>query len=99
MALNIDHKVPAQEKRRRSQMLLDLSTKKWEAFYKKHIGLDADVLLEHSRMKGLMHGYTDNYIKVEVPIISEVDNRIVRVRLGDFNDKHTALKAIILNNE
>ena len=37
-----------------------------------------------------MSGFTDNYIKVELAN-SQLDNTIVNVRLGDWNDKGDAL--------
>ena len=32
-----------------------------------------------------IHGYTDNYIRVGLPYQSALANRIVRVRLGEFD--------------
>ena len=46
-----------------------------------------------------MHGFTENYIRVELPMKqadSELDNQIVEVRLGDFNRDKTALMAEII---
>ena len=96
MALKIPHKVSPEEKHRRSQQLLDLSQAKWEAFYRKHIGREAEVLLEKSRTGGVMHGFTGNYIRVELPLKGDWDNRIVRVRLEDFNADRSALRATLL---
>ena len=39
-----------------------------------------------------MHGFTANYIRVETEAHPDWDNRLVRVRLGDFNEDGTALK-------
>ena len=47
-----------------------------------------------------MHGFTPNYIRVELPAREareEFDNEIIRVCLGDFNADGTALKAILTN--
>ena len=96
MALRIAHKVSAEEKHLRSRRLLELSDTKWEAFYRRHIGQEAEVLLEHSRTPGVMHGFTPNYIRVELPVGEHWDNRIVRVRLGDFNADRSALRATLL---
>ena len=44
-----------------------------------------------------MHGFTKNYIRVELPPSPDndrLDNQLVRVRLGGFNHNKTALKAI-----
>lgn len=43
-----------------------------------------------------MHGFTDNYIRIETEHNDELDNCLVTVRLGDFNEDGTALKASLL---
>ena len=43
-----------------------------------------------------MHGFTDNYIRVELDHDDQLDNRLVRVRMGEFNEEGTALKGIIV---
>ena len=96
MALKIEHSVSPEEKHRRSQRLLELSDAKWEAFYRRYIGTEAEVLLERSRTEGVMHGFTANYIRVELPVEGNLDNQIVRVRLGDFNVDRSALRATLL---
>ena len=96
-ALKIDHKVSPDEKHRRSQLLLNLSDEKTEAFYARHIGREATVLLEHPKPGQPFHGFTDNYVRVEVADApAHMDNQLVRVRLGDFNEDKTALKATII---
>ena len=96
-ALKIAHKVSSEEKHRRSQLLLELSDQKTEAFYARHIGGEAMVLLEHPKPGQPFHGFTDNYVRVEVDGAEAcMDNQLVRVRLGDFNDDKTALKTTII---
>ena len=91
-ALRIDYVVSPEEKHRRSQLLLDLSDKKTIAFYKQHIGMEKIVLAEKARANVPMHGFTDNYIRVEMPHDNNLDNQLIKVRLGDFNEDMTALK-------
>lgn len=95
-ALKIDYVVPAEEKHRRSQCLLSLSDEKTKAFYSRHIGQEADVLMEKSKTGSPMHGFTANYIRVELPYDMTLDNHLVHVRLGDFNEDGTALKGEVL---
>lgn len=95
-ALKIDYVVSADEKHRRSQQLLALSEEKTRAFYARHIGKEAVVLMEKSKAGVPMHGFTDNYIRVELPHDDSLDNHLVRVRLGEFNEEGTALKGMIL---
>ena len=99
-ALEIPHKVRPEEKQERSQKILDLSESITHAFYERYIGKVRPVLLEHSKSKRTMHGFTDNYIRVEIDLPEGVqsnmlDNTIVNVRLGEFNADGTALKGEI----
>ena len=100
-ALEIPHKVRPEEKKERSQKILDLSESITHAFYNRYIGKVRPVLLEHSKSKRTMHGFTDNYIRVEITLpegVSSdmVDNTIVNVCLGEWNEEGTALKGEVL---
>ena len=90
-ALKIDYVVSPEDKHERSQRLLALSDEKTHAFYERHIGREAVVLMEHSKDGAPMHGFTDNYIRVELSRNDALDNHLVRVRLGEFNADGTAL--------
>lgn len=97
-ALKIPYVVSDHDKKQRSKRLLDLSATKTEAFYARHIGQDAEVLFEKAANGKAMHGFTRNYIRVELPPSPDndrLDNQIVNVRLGDFNYNKTSLKAIL----
>lgn len=96
-ALEIDHVVDPKVKHERSQRLLVLSDEKTVAFYRQHIGQTAQVLLEHSKPGTPMHGFTQNYVRVEVEGENEkLDNKLVEVRLGELNEEGTALKGHII---
>ena len=90
-ALKIDHVVSPEEKHRRSKLLLDLSDSKLRAFYTSHQGQVMPVLLERPKPNMPMHGFTPNYIRVEVPRDDSLDNHIVDVRLGEWNADGNAL--------
>lgn len=99
LALKIPYIVSDTEKKRRSKLLLDLSEEKRLAFYESHIGTLADVLFEKSNRGRSMHGFTRNYIRVELPASiarESYDNQIIKVRLKGFNHDKSALKAEIL---
>ena len=55
--------------------------------------------MEHSKKRGVMHGFTDNYIRVELHVDPSVtktlDNTIVDLVLGDWNEKGDALVATL----
>lgn len=95
-ALKIDYVVSPEEKHKRSQRLLALSDEKTKNFYRQFIGKEAKVLMEKSKAGVPMHGFTDNYIRIETEHNDELDNCLVTVRLGDFNEDGTALKASLL---
>lgn len=95
-ALKIEHSVSPEEKHRRSQRLLELSDEKTHAFYARHIGQTMPVLLERPKPGQPMHGFTPNYIRVEVPHNDALDNRVVTVCLGGFNEDGTALSGEII---
>lgn len=93
-ALRIPYTVDEQEKKRRSKLLLDMSDQKLHAFYEAHIGHDTEVLLEKATRGKAMHGFTPDYVRVELPARladESLDNMIVKVRLAGFNAKHDAL--------
>ncbi len=95
-ALKIDYVVSPEEKHQRSQRLLALSEKKLHDFYALHIGQEAKVLLEKPKPGMLMHGFTDNYIRVELDAEHSLDNHMAEVKLGGFNEDGTALKATMI---
>ena len=96
-ALKIPYTVKPQDKHERVQRLIALSGKKRTAFYERYIGAKRSVLFEHTVHGGKIHGFTDNYIRVEVPAeyADNLDNRIVDVELGDFNADKSALQGTL----
>ena len=95
-ALRIPYVVNDKDKRERSHRLLELSDQKTHAFYARHIGQEAEVLFEKATRGKLMHGFTKNYLRVELSPTdakAEYDNQLLTVRLGDFNHDGSALRA------
>jgi len=93
-ALRIPYTVSEAEKRERSHRLLALSEEKLHGFYQQHIGQEAEVLFERAAQGRAMHGFTRNYIRVELPASQAspaLDNQLRRVRLGNFNHEGNAL--------
>ena len=95
-ALKIDHVVDPKTKHARSQQLLDISDRKLHAFYEAHIGQKANVLFEQTRKGGMMHGFTENYIKVEIPYDHSLVNETRQVILEGWNEDKTALVVKII---
>ena len=96
-ALEIPHVVTPQEKHERSQRVLALSAQKTHDFYARFIGTTRPVLLEHaSPRKSFMNGFTDNYIRVELPNMPDKDNQVMQVKLGSFNKEGDALRGELI---
>lgn len=98
-ALRIPYVVSDADKKERSRRLLEMSERKRTDFYARYIGTEADVLFEKASRGRAMHGFTPNYVRVELSPADareEYDNRIVRVRLGAFNHDKSALKAVLV---
>lgn len=99
-ALKIEGAVAPAEKQRRSRLLIELSEEKRIAFYERYIGKEAVVLFEKPRPEMPMGGFTENYIRVETECNKALVNKLVRVRLGGFNEDRSALTvAEIIDSE
>ena len=98
-ALKIDYTVSDHDKKERSKRLLQLSDEKTHAFYQRFTGQQTEVLFEKATRGRAMHGFTRNYVRVELPpqeARPELDNQLTTVSLGDFNHDKTALLAHII---
>lgn len=98
-ALKIPYIVDDRTKKERSRRLLELSDAKTLAFYERFIGMEAEVLFEKAPHGKAMHGFTRNYVRVELSPAKakeEYDNMLINVRLTSFNHDKTALIAEIL---
>ena len=97
-ALSIPYVVSEKDKKLRVKRLLELSDKKTVSFYERHIGEEAEVLFEKATRGRAMHGFTKNYIRVELSpkdADPNLDNQLVKVRLGELTRDKESLKAII----
>ena len=80
-----DH-VDMGERKRRNKMLNILSDKKRRYFYEQFLGKTREVLFEEHKTRGLMSGYTDNYIRIEAPYNPALINTRGLVELQQIND-------------
>ena len=98
-ALSIPYVVSEKDKKLRVKRLLELSDKKTVSFYERHIGQEAEVLFEKATRGRAMHGFTKNYIRVELSpkdANPDLDNQLVKVRLGELMRDKESLKAHLL---
>lgn len=90
-ALKITPVVPMPERHRRNAVLHELSEEHRIAFYKSFIGQDARILVESSEKEGMMTGFTENYLKVEIPFQAELSNTIQNVHLEMLSLDHQTI--------
>ena len=80
-ALSIKPVVPMNVRHERNKSLRNLSYMKMQYFSGKHQGQIRKVLFEGHENKGMMEGYTDNYIKITTPFRKEWVNEIVEWKI------------------
>jgi len=80
-AVDIEGKVPMNVRRERNEKLRILSEKKKRAFYDVHVGTQRPVLLESKYNGDKLTGFTDNYIKVELPYQTNFENQVINCQL------------------
>lgn len=65
-AAEMEGAIDMNKRRKRNAMLRHLSEEKKKNFYLEHIGETRSVLLESGKEEGILSGWTDNYIKLDV---------------------------------
>lgn len=98
-AVRMTDVVPADVREKRSKMLRILSTKKKRKFYNDHIGSIATVLFEAEREADSMFGFTENYLKVEVPFNQNMVNKIAKVELLGINQEGNMQAKLLATSE
>ena len=86
LAQTMDGVVPQAERNRRTTMLRSLSEKKKRAFYEQNIGREENVLFEDDIENGLMHGFTNNYVRVAVKYDPILINELKKLRLTSISE-------------
>jgi len=86
--------VAIEERRRRNQALRGLSEMKRRAFYARYEGSVRPVLFEQHKDASRLTGFTDNYIKIEMPFESGKINTIAPVLLGSLTADGEAVMAV-----
>jgi threonylcarbamoyladenosine tRNA methylthiotransferase MtaB len=69
--------VPMNVRNERNKILRNLSYQKMQYFTEQQRGQVRPVLFEHAEKGGMMEGYTDNYIRVQVPYQEGMVNKII----------------------
>lgn len=88
LAATLPGAVPAKERAERSRMLHILSDKKRRKFYEENLHREAAVLFENDVENGMMHGFTENYVRVVAKYDPLLINEIKNVKLTSINSSN-----------
>lgn len=97
-AADYDGKVTAAVIKKRAQRLQQLSDQLHRDFYIQNLGAIEQVLIEGAEHKGMMTGFTRNYIKVEMEYQKHLVKSIVKVELTGVSETGN-LTVKLLNHE
>ncbi len=78
--------VPMKVRKERNKRLRILSQKKKEHFYRQYIGTNRSVLVEEQVKEGRLSGFTDNYIKVDMPAYTDLINTVQKITIGPYQN-------------
>lgn len=87
LAITMPGVVSKKDRNERSRMLHNLSDKKRRFFYEQHLTTTRSVLFENDVEGGLMHGFTENYIRVAAKYDPLLINELKQVKLTSINGK------------
>lgn len=85
-AAEFEDTVPKEVRKKRNKMLRILSEKKRMAFYRTQLGKTHRVIWESDNKNGKMHGFTENYVKVETDFDESLINQSELVELMELNN-------------
>ena len=86
LASTMQGSVPKHQRAERSKMLHILSDKKRRKFYEENLGREAVVLFENDVEAGMMHGFTENYIRVMAKYDPVLVNDLKKIRLKNIHE-------------
>ncbi len=85
-AATMPHQVAGPVKEERVALLRELDHKKRTAFYRQHLGTEAQVLVEGRKAGNRLRGFSGNYIPVFFEGDGSLVNQLVRVRLRELTE-------------
>ena len=85
VAEKADNHIPHDVKKRRVKLLIDLGERKYRQFCESQLGQTSKVLFERKNQDNNFEGYTENFIKVELPSTENLSNQIFSTKLIDLS--------------
>jgi threonylcarbamoyladenosine tRNA methylthiotransferase MtaB len=86
LAIDIKPSVPLQKRAERSRMLHSLSEKKKRFFYENQVGKEFTVLFEEDIENGMMHGWTENYVRIKAKYDPMLINETKKIKLVSIDE-------------
>jgi len=81
LAAKMDNQVPVEIRKERSKLMHQIGEQLQSNFHRQHLGTIRPVLFEAQFDKKYIYGFTDNYIRVQVPVQEQLINTVRQVRL------------------
>jgi len=91
LAAEMKEPVKIEIRKERNKRLRRLSSIKQNEFYRSQLGNTFDVLFESDNKKGMMHGFTPNYVKVEYPYEASFVNKLKSCTLKEVGPDGSVL--------
>lgn len=85
-AIALPGQVDIFERKRRNNLLRDLSSRKKNLFYNKMIGRELNVLFETENHNGIIKGFSSNYVRVAVPFNPDLVNTLAGVSINNSDN-------------
>lgn len=85
VAIRFDNVVPIEDRQQRSSMLRILSEKKKRHFYQSQLGKQVNVLWESTEENGMMHGFSENYLKCKTNFNPDLVNTSTMVSIENID--------------
>ncbi len=86
MAVKMENQVPISVRKERSKFMHSIAKEKQRNFNEINLNSIQKVLFEGDYNDSFMYGFTENYIRVELPLKRELVNEIVHVKLLQINN-------------
>lgn len=83
MALKMPGRVPVHERRQRNEQMTLLSNSKRHQFIMSQMGSTRKVLWESTNHDGIMQGWTDNYIRLQMPYDESKINTLTELKISE----------------
>ena len=89
IASKMQNQVPINIRKERSKIMHQIANKKQKIFHSEHLNTVREVLFESQKNNEVMYGFTDNYIKIEIPYNKDLINITKKVYLESLTENGT----------